>query len=197
MLRATLKLQLLYFLLSPQGWIRFFDKSSSGFLLLFLHWPLIFVAISPGLNHFPPIKSYFSENGVFSHEPYIYTAILPRWVAAHYITVEFYNTTVVSSLPHGNCKTRRDRGRVKDVPCIFPFTYDKVTYNSCTWDLSHLTKGPWCSTKVDARGQHVKKNWGLCTASGDYKCPIPPGGESFQNSKLPERSLVFFDVQAK
>ena len=48
-------------------------------------------------------------------------------------------------------------------PCIFPFTYDGVTYNNCTI-VNDPDNHPWCSTKVDEAGNHVKSGryWGYC-----------------------------------
>ncbi len=54
--------------------------------------------------------------------------------------------------------------REKDVkPCIFPFTYEGVTYNNCTV-ANDPDNMPWCSTKVDEDGNHVKagRYWGHC-----------------------------------
>ena len=81
-------------------------------------------------------------------------------------------------------------------PCIFPFTFNGVTYNGCptfrdTLDIkikslmiipdSYLNRR-WCSTKVDKNGNHMNGNqifnpegnfrlddnyWGVC----DRSCP--------------------------
>ena len=67
------------------------------------------------------------------------------------------------------------------VQCIFPFTLEanNKTYHSCTYDFMHVTGyQPWCSTKVDKNGVHMRdvgedvKNWGICTDASS--CPIPP-----------------------
>ena len=68
-------------------------------------------------------------------------------------------------------KTLLRRKAVIGKECIFPFKLDlnNKTYNSCTYDFSHVTAGQaWCSTKVDNNGYHIKrngdgtKNWGIC-----------------------------------
>ena len=63
-------------------------------------------------------------------------------------------------------------GPSKNVSCIFPFTYNHVTYHECILDLD----GAWCSTEVDDDGMHVggQGKWGICGA----ECPIPPSGIS-------------------
>ena len=85
-------------------------------------------------------------------------------------------------------KTLIRRKAVIDQPCVFPFKLDlnNKTYHACTYDYSHVTAfKPWCSTKVDENGYHVKKNpdgtknWGICTDDTESdeersKCPIPP-----------------------
>ena len=43
-------------------------------------------------------------------------------------------------------------GTGNGLPCVFPFTYDNVTYTECT---SVVRGRPWCSTD-DGRG------WGFC-----------------------------------
>ena len=77
---------------------------------------------------------------------------------------------VIRVSPYTECKATG--GQTPGKPCIFPFTARGVTYESCTWDLSHLTESkPWCSTKVDSNGVHVRGNVGTCETSN---CPIPP-----------------------
>jgi low density lipoprotein-related protein 2 len=58
-------------------------------------------------------------------------------------------------------------------PCIFPFKFNGFTYFECTWNQAHLTEHmAWCSTLVDATGQHVggQGKWGNCGEG----CPVPP-----------------------
>ena len=47
---------------------------------------------------------------------------------------------------------------------------------------------PWCSTKVDANGNHISggKNWGVCDDQDN--CPIPPRycGEPIRTRGLPD-----------
>ena len=66
-----------------------------------------------------------------------------------------------------NCTTIG--GESPNIPCIFPFKFDQVTYNSCTYKSASDGK-PWCSTKVDKNGSHISKKgfWGHCSIN----CPI-------------------------
>jgi len=66
-----------------------------------------------------------------------------------------------------------DSGASAHKPCIFPFKFNGVTYDGCTWVSSHLTEHkPWCSTMVDETGHHIggMGKWGNCAPG----CPIPP-----------------------
>ena len=56
-------------------------------------------------------------------------------------------------------------GPASGLPCIFPFKFNGITHNNCTMNKAHLTNNKgWCSTKVDASGQHIgaQGNWGNC-----------------------------------
>ena len=58
--------------------------------------------------------------------------------------------------------------------CIFPFTYKAVTHIACTkHGIEDTEFEPWCSTKVNKFGEHVKDggHWGDC----DPECPLEPG----------------------
>ena len=48
-------------------------------------------------------------------------------------------------------------GLLDGIVCIFPFIYDGVTYNTCTW--AGNTKA-WCATSVDDEGNY--HGWGNC-----------------------------------
>ena len=55
-------------------------------------------------------------------------------------------------------------------PCVFPFQFEGVAYETCTLAASTENK-PWCSTLVDDAGNHV-------TGQGSYgncgpQCPAP------------------------
>ena len=68
-------------------------------------------------------------------------------------------------------KKEKDPGVISQEPCVFPFIYKGVTYNTCTY-VDHPEQMEWCSTKVDENGNHVTggENWGVCR--GDYlTCP--------------------------
>ena len=64
-------------------------------------------------------------------------------------------------------------GAKPNIPCIFPFRFNGVDYNECTWDHSFLTgHKAWCSTLVNETGHHVggQGEWGNCGTG----CPILP-----------------------
>ncbi len=50
------------------------------------------------------------------------------------------------------------------VECVFPFTHEGTTYDSCTADGS-AGGSKWCATKVDADGNMVENFWGECDMS--------------------------------
>merc|ERR1712241_1157547 len=54
-------------------------------------------------------------------------------------------------------------------PCIFPFRYNGVSYNTCTLVSADENK-PWCSTLVDENNNHVPGggHYGECGP----KCPL-------------------------
>ena len=54
--------------------------------------------------------------------------------------------------------------------CKFPFTFNGLTHNACTMHSSHSGK-PWCSLKVDDKGQHVKGYGPTCSKG----CPVEEG----------------------
>ncbi len=77
-----------------------------------------------------------------------------------FIIIFFNVTFVVLSLTCA--KTKVDGTEVKK-PCVFPFTFNNVTYNECTKNHDEFSK-PWCSTKVGPSGEHLQNNghWGHC-----------------------------------
>jgi hypothetical protein len=64
-----------------------------------------------------------------------------------------------------------------DTPCVFPFTFAGVTYNTCTF---RQAMNPWCATDDGSNGQpHAGGEWGdcqLCTLGGS--APSPPAASS-------------------
>jgi len=61
--------------------------------------------------------------------------------------------------PSPTCTT--SGGPKPEQPCVFPFNYNEVTYNSCTTEGNILGQA-WCSTMVDDNGDTVSGNWGDC-----------------------------------
>ncbi len=64
--------------------------------------------------------------------------------------------------------------------CVFPFTYNGVTYSGCPVDLEDSSKR-WCSTQVDAQGNHVvgKDEYGHCAPDCPVHNEAPATGTSF------------------
>merc|ERR1712154_661452 len=76
--------------------------------------------------------------------------------------------------------------------CVFPFTYNGVTHNSCAdWVYGGQTSGTtWCSTKVDSSGVHVNNegNYGFCPDSAQCTTSVAPRSNS-------AGAVVFFRVK--
>ena len=51
-------------------------------------------------------------------------------------------------------------GNVVGASCVFPFTYQGVQYNFCTFDGG--SDQPWCSTGTDQNGNYITDIWGYC-----------------------------------
>jgi len=69
----------------------------------------------------------------------------------------------LASSVRGECLT------VGGESCVFPFTYQEVTYNGCT-DVSDPEGKLWCATKVDQDGNYIlfSEAYGHCRPS----CPV-------------------------
>ena len=82
-------------------------------------------------------------------------------------------------------------GAAPSLPCIFPFRFNGVTHNKCTWDQAHLTEHKaWCSTLVDETGHHVggQGKWGNCGPG----CPIPTDDRNKGSGIIaPGKTLTF------
>ena len=48
-------------------------------------------------------------------------------------------------------------------PCVFPFTWEGVTHQSCT--QAGGFSSPWCSTLTDSSGQHQTGHYGDCNTA--------------------------------
>jgi hypothetical protein len=57
-------------------------------------------------------------------------------------------------------------GNTPNLPCVFPFTFDGVSYSSC---IVEGFPNPWCSTETDSQGTHVTGKWGDCDLDN---CPV-------------------------
>jgi hypothetical protein len=83
------------------------------------------------------------------------------------------------------CETRVITSKVTKELCHFPFTYQQVTFDSCsTKPVANFNPEgePWCATKVSPDGNVMNYQWALCQdertiiydGSGDgYFCPMP------------------------
>ena len=82
------------------------------------------------------------------------------------------------------CKTVGGPSAYK--PCMFPFRYNGVFYNTCTLQEAD-NNTPWCSTLVDDNNNHVPGggHYGNCGP----KCPMPdPTGK--KSSKFYENTFL-------
>merc|ERR1719392_448330 len=105
-------------------------------------------------------------------------------------------TTTTTAAPAGSCLTVG--GPAQGSPCVFPFTFADTTYTSCTaWIYGGQPDGTtWCSTKVDASGNHVNNegNYGFC--GQDCNIPRDVSGEGFgEVFDTNARSAVIFGRQ--
>jgi len=78
-------------------------------------------------------------------------------------------TTTTTVAPSSSCVV--SSGPAAGQTCVFPFTFNGVTHNSCAdWIYGGQPAGTtWCSTKVDASGVHVngQGHYGFCPST----CP--------------------------
>lgn len=73
--------------------------------------------------------------------------------------------------PLTGCGTKS--GAVVGQKCVFPFTHNGETFNSCTTKGDDEDKA-WCSTKTDSTGKHISGNWGHCNdACSGQSTPAP------------------------
>ena len=79
-------------------------------------------------------------------------------------------TTTKPTTTQDVCHTESDGPSAgANKPCIFPFRYDGISYNTCTYVNSDNENKPWCSTRVDNNRNHVPGggHYGNCGP----KCP--------------------------
>ena len=86
--------------------------------------------------------------------------------------------------PNDVCHTISGPGAKK--PCRFPFIFNGVTYDKCTYDSADGNI-PWCSTLVDDNQNHVPGggHYGDCGPN----CPLP--GRSLSNYKKKHVGQIF------
>jgi hypothetical protein len=90
--------------------------------------------------------------------------------------------------------TTVDRGMQQ---CVFPFVYIdpstgiQTTYTACT-AVSDADQRPWCSTKTNADGLHLKGNWGHCPTS--RRLLRPDSQRSEEGEQKRQRALFDRDV---
>eukprot|EP00095_Tigriopus_kingsejongensis_P002458 maker-scaffold1402_size43054-snap-gene-0.8 protein:Tk02458 transcript:maker-scaffold1402_size43054-snap-gene-0.8-mRNA-1 annotation:"hemolymph proteinase 5" len=68
--------------------------------------------------------------------------------------------------------------------CVFPFIYDGTNFNECT-NRDDPDSKPWCSTLVDALGNHIPGNWGHCSCSSKVTTLETCDGKTIEEIKLP------------
>merc|ERR1719357_1824510 len=72
-----------------------------------------------------------------------------------------FTTLQVQAQAQGSCITIG--GAIVGAKCVFPFKFNKKTYNGCTFDDSDGKY--WCSTQTDSNGVHIGGQglWGHCS----------------------------------
>ena len=66
----------------------------------------------------------------------------------------------------GNCGSGCPVATTCSTPCKFPFVYQGVVHNACTFAGGFSPA--WCSTNTDAYGNHINGNWANCGTG----CPV-------------------------
>ena len=89
-----------------------------------------------------------------AHPAFIIIKIIGlMWLAVGFLP------TLLSAEAISSCKTVA--GPSSGMECVFPFQLGGVSHMACT--LHGSSPGnPWCSTKVDASGEHIGGHWGDC-----------------------------------
>merc|ERR1719300_933321 len=70
-------------------------------------------------------------------------------------------------------------GAMVQAACVFPFTFQGVTYSTCT--TAGGFSRPWCSTATDTNTNHLKGYWGDC----DGNCPTSDTNTSDSSCQTP------------
>merc|ERR1711971_88260 len=72
------------------------------------------------------------------------------------------STTTAAADLRRTCNTVS--GPAAGKPCVFPFTWQEKTFNSCTMEGDDQGK-LWCSTMVDQAGNHIagQGQYGFCS----------------------------------
>merc|ERR1711868_215529 len=105
------------------------------------------------------------------------------------ITTSSTTTTTTTSTTTASSSTTctTSSGPAAGQPCVFPFTFSGVTYNSCAdWIYGGQPSGTtWCSTKVDSSGVHVNNegNYGFCSTDAACTTSVAPKSALRANSR--------------
>ena len=74
-------------------------------------------------------------------------------------------------------------------PCVFPFTFQDKQYTACTLDAAGDGL-PWCSTRTDDFGQHVKGWWGICSTDCQLDLVQSPPAETEEEQAVTEQTVT-------
>merc|ERR1712226_1142598 len=120
----------------------------------------------------PDLPSCTAESGAscvfpFRHLGITYTScastdlLSSAWCSTTTTTTTVTTTTAAADLRR-TCNTVSGPSAGK--PCVFPFTWQGKTFNSCTKEGDDQGK-LWCSTMVDQAGNHVtgQGQYGFCS----------------------------------
>ena len=74
------------------------------------------------------------------------------------------------------CLTTDESGSaVQKAPCLFPWTLNGETYDSCT-TVDDPEGRFWCATKLDESGSYVDGQWGYCPETAECIKELDCGG---------------------
>ena len=59
-----------------------------------------------------------------------------------------------------------------NTPCVFPFIFKGIQYDSCT-SINDPVGKEWCSTRTDASNRHISGSWGHCAPNCNNRPPLP------------------------
>ena len=116
------------------------------------------------------IKAHFNVSSplLYQSQADLCVSITKIYLRTRYFQAWLYD--ILSFFSGNKCITTGGNAPYK--PCVFPFIYNGVKYNTCTYAGSQHTEGvAWCSTSTDRYDNHIQGTWGNCEQGSN--CPLP------------------------